>query len=132
MQRIRLIPTVLTVISPLVVAIVTDSIAVLEPDFECRSGRLIPRRFVCDGEVDCGVRDESDERNCSKHESSEDNPSSEELLEIEYVSPKEYLKPTEEGTTVDDHLHDDVSAIGQSWNKMLSRNKRPVLNSILK
>uniref|UniRef100_A0A146MF65 Uncharacterized protein n=1 Tax=Lygus hesperus TaxID=30085 RepID=A0A146MF65_LYGHE len=125
MQWKRLIPAMLAIFSPSVFANVTDwSISVPEPDFECESGLVIPGRFVCDGEVDCGLGDGSDERNCSKHESSEHNLSSEEIFVIENAYPKMDQKPLEEGTTVDDNLHEDVSAIGKSWYKLFSRNTR--------
>ena len=34
----------------------------------CDSGRCVPPQLVCDGHVDCGLDDDSDERNCTgKH-----------------------------------------------------------------
>jgi len=33
--------------------------------FQCDNGRCIVEEFVCDGHKDCGITDDSDERNCT-------------------------------------------------------------------
>jgi len=33
--------------------------------FQCDNGRCIVEEFTCDGHKDCGVGDDSDERNCT-------------------------------------------------------------------
>jgi len=33
--------------------------------FQCDNGRCIVEEFVCDGHKDCGMADNSDERNCT-------------------------------------------------------------------
>jgi len=33
--------------------------------FQCDNGRCIVEEFVCDGHKDCGIADDSDERNCT-------------------------------------------------------------------
>jgi len=41
------------------------------PDaLRCDSGRCIPPQLICDGYVDCGFDDDSDERNCTGKQSS--------------------------------------------------------------
>ena len=36
--------------------------------FKCaKTNRCIPEKWRCDGEIDCGSDDESDEINCSKY-----------------------------------------------------------------
>ena len=38
--------------------------------FKCtgtKANRCIPEKWRCDGEIDCGSDDESDEMNCSKY-----------------------------------------------------------------
>ena len=31
----------------------------------CDSGRCVPPQLICDGYIDCGLDDDSDERNCT-------------------------------------------------------------------
>lgn len=35
-----------------------------EHEFTCESGKCIPKTFKCDGNMDCGVGDNSDEKDC--------------------------------------------------------------------
>ena len=48
-----------------VVVVVTATYCKHDGYFECDNGRCIVEEFVCDGHKDCGVTDDSDERNCT-------------------------------------------------------------------
>jgi len=47
------------------VYVVSESYCKHEGYFQCDNGRCIVEEFVCDGHKDCGVADDSDEKNCS-------------------------------------------------------------------
>jgi len=49
----------------IVALVVTASYCKHAGYFQCDNGRCIVEEFMCDGHKDCGVADESDEKNCT-------------------------------------------------------------------